>query len=87
MKVRIEAQLALNGAVRCELVITGTHDAEVHLPARLTVPDNDGLTELLASGAPFQIEVDAPLLLSASVHTGRPAEARASEPEVTTLDT
>ena len=76
MKVRIEAQRALDGAVRCELVITGAHDAEVHLPAKFTAPGDGGVLELLADGAPFEIEVDVPLLQSVSVDTGRLVDVR-----------
>ncbi|MGW7197534.1 hypothetical protein [Streptomyces chryseus] len=76
MKVRIEAQRALNGTVRCELVITGPHDAEVRLPARFTAPDDEGVIELLADGAPFEVEVDAPLLQSVSVDAGHVVDVR-----------
>lgn len=79
MKVRIEAQLAPDGAVRCELVITGSHDAEVHVPARFTTPDDEGVLELLADGTPFVIEVDAPLLQSVSVDAGRLVDVRGVE--------
>ncbi|MFF3190539.1 hypothetical protein [Streptomyces misionensis] len=76
MKVRIEAQLALNGTVRCELVITGPDGTEAHLPARFTEPDDEGVLALLAGGTPFDIEVDAPLLRSVSVDAGRLVDVR-----------
>jgi hypothetical protein len=76
MKVRIEAQQALNNSVRCELVITEPNGAEVRLPARFTVPDVEGVLAMLGDGAPFAVEVDAPLLQTITVDTSQhtPAE-------------
>ncbi|MGW2708679.1 hypothetical protein ACWC4J_06755 [Streptomyces sp. NPDC001356] len=79
MRVRIEAQLALDGTVRCELVITGPHDVEAHMPARFTEPDDEGVLTLLAGGAPFEIEVDVPLLRSVTVDAGRLVDVRGTE--------
>lgn len=76
MRVRIEAQLALDGAVRCELVITGPQGVEAHLPARVTAPDDEALLELLAGGAPFAIEVDASTLQSVTLDAGRVVDVR-----------
>ena len=78
MKVRIEGQLALDGSVRCELVITGPRDTELHLPAKFTAPD-ERVLELLAGGAPFEIEVDAPLLQKVTAETGGLVDVRGVE--------
>ncbi|BDH04887.1 hypothetical protein [Streptomyces seoulensis] len=70
MRVRIAAQHLGDGRMRCELIVTGPHDAEVHVPAVITCPTDDGVPSFLASGAAFEIEVDAPLLQSVSINAG-----------------
>lgn len=79
MQVRIEGQLALDGTIRCELVITGAHDSEVHVPARFTAPGDEAVLELLAGGAPFAVEIDAPLLQTVSVEAGQIVDVRGVE--------
>lgn len=79
MKVRIEAQRAFNGSMRCELILIGAHGAEVHVPAVLADPEAHGVIEAIADGALFAVEVDAPLLETATVDAGRLVDARGVE--------
>jgi hypothetical protein len=67
MKVRIEAQRRPDGTMRCELVFTGRHGAEVHVPAVLADPEDEAIIAGFADGALFALEVEAPLLQSVSV--------------------